>query len=207
MTAPPDIGQEQHEWPVPTARDADDARLIERSRKEPDGFTGIYDRYFPVIHRYVASRLGPQTADDLAAETFLVAFRKRARFDPARGTVRPWLFGIATNLVAQHRRAETRRYQALARTGAEPATESHENRVVSWVTAEGLQPQLARALAALSRDQRDIVLLVALSDLSHEEVAQALSIPYGTVGSRLSRARRKLRAALDQFDQEVSTDE
>jgi RNA polymerase sigma factor (sigma-70 family) len=207
MTASPDVGEEQREWPVPAARDADDARLVERSRKEPDGFTGIYDRYFPVIHRYVASRLGPQTADDLAAETFLVAFRKRARFDPVRGTVRPWLFGIATNLVAQHRRAETRRYQALARTGADPATESHENRVVSWVTAEGLQPQLARALAALSRDQRDIVLLVALSDLSHEEVAQALSIPYGTVGSRLSRARRKLRAALDQFDQEVPTDE
>lgn len=205
MTALPDVGEEQdrrREQQSPSRRDADDALLVERSRDEADAFTGIYDRYFPVIHRYVAGRLGPQIADDLSAETFLVAFRRRDRFDPARGAVRPWLFGIATNLVAQHRRMETRRYQALARTGAEPAAESHESRVVAWVTAEGLQPQLAKALAALSRQERDVVLLAALSDLGHEEIAQALAIPNGTVRSRLSRARKKLRAVLDQ---EVST--
>jgi DNA-binding CsgD family transcriptional regulator len=77
---------------------------------------------------------------------------------------------------------------ALARTGAEPPSEGHENRVISAVTAERLQPQLARALTRLSRGERDVILLVALSELSREEVSEALGISYGTVGSRLSRA-------------------
>jgi RNA polymerase sigma factor (sigma-70 family) len=197
MSAPPDVDAEHQ---VPTAQGADDAEIVQRSRNDPDRFTAVYDRYFTVIHRYVAGRLGPQTADDLAAETFLVAFRKRDKFDETRGAVRPWLFGIATNLVAQHRRAETRRYEALARAGsdpdARPVAESHENQVVASVT--GLQPRLASALKNLSRQERDVVLLMALSELSHEEIAQALAIPYGTVGSRLNRARKKLRVTLNQ---------
>ncbi|MEU5876009.1 RNA polymerase sigma factor [Spirillospora sp. NPDC047279] len=179
------------------SRDAEDARFVAESMNDPERFTAVYDRHYPPVHRYVAGRLGPEAADDVAAETFLVAFRRRARFDPGKGALRPWLFGIATNLVAQHRRAETRRYQAFARVGADRPSGGHEERVVTWVTAEELQPQLARALAALSAKERDVVLLVALSELGHEEVATALGIPYGTVGSRLNRARRKLRAALD----------
>jgi RNA polymerase sigma-70 factor (ECF subfamily) len=175
-----------------------DAADLTRSLREPEHFTAIYDRHFTAVYRYVAGRLGPQAADDLAAETFLVAFRKRSAFDPRRGALRPWLFGIATNLVAQHKRDETRRYRALARAGAEPPTTAgHEDRVVRLVAAEGMQPRLARALASLSQAERDVVLLVALSDFAHDEVAEALDIPYGTVGSRLSRARKKLRAALD----------
>jgi RNA polymerase sigma-70 factor (ECF subfamily) len=205
MSAPPDLDAEHQvhtTHQVHTARNTDDAEMVKRSRSDPDRFTAVYDRYFAVIHRYVAGRLGTQTADDLTAETFLIAFRKRDRFDATRGAVRPWLFGIATKLVAQHRRAETRRYQALARAGSDPGdspvAESHENRVVAQVTAQGFQPRLARALADLSRQERDVVLLVALSELSHQEVAQALAIPYGTVGSRLNRARRKLRSTLGQ---------
>lgn len=178
--------------------DACDATLLARSRLEADAFTGIYDKYFPVLHRYIAGRLGVQAADDLAAEAFLVAFRQRGRFDPARGAVRPWLFGIATNLIAQHHRAEARRYQAMARTGREPAVESHEGWVVTAACAGGLPPALARALSALSPPERDVVLLVALGELSHEEIARALAIPNGTVRSRLNRARKKLRAALGQ---------
>ncbi|HEX2314228.1 MAG TPA: RNA polymerase sigma factor [Thermomonospora sp.] len=180
-------------------RHALDAEDITGSLREPERFTAIYDRHFPAVYRYVAGRLGPQAADDLAAETFLIAFRKRQTFDARRGAVRPWLFGIATNLVAQHKRDETRRYRALARAGAEPtAGQGHEDRVVTLVTAQRMQPRLARALAALSQGERDVVLLVALSGFGHDEVAEALGIPYGTVGSRLSRARTKLRAALDQ---------
>ncbi|GAA2621018.1 RNA polymerase sigma factor [Actinomadura fulvescens] len=176
---------------------AEDARLIAASLRDPECFTAVYDRHYTIIYRYVAGRLGPQAADDIAAEAFLVAFRRRRSFDAGKGTLRSWLFGIATKLVSQHRRAETRRFQALARVGSDPAIGSHEERVVTWVTAEGLQPQLARALAALSAKERDVVLLVALGDLGHDEIATALGIPYGTVGSRLNRARRKLRAALE----------
>jgi RNA polymerase sigma factor (sigma-70 family) len=161
-------------------------------------FAALYDQHFHDIYRYIAGRLGRDVADDIAADTYLVALRKRDSFDAARGGVRPWLFGIATNLVAQHRRQEMRRYRALGRVGREEAADSHEVQVVNGVTAEGLQPRLAKAITALSRGERDVLLLSAVSELSHEEIAQALGIPYGTVGSRLSRARRKVRSVLGE---------
>lgn len=169
-----------------------DAELAAGFRQDPELFTAVYDQHFRDIHRYVAGRLGAQAADDIAAETFLVAFRERDRFDAVLGGLRPWLFGIATNLVARHRRTEARRYAALARMGPEPVLDGHEGRVVSMVAAQRIQPRLATALTALPQGERDVVLLVALGQLSHEEVAQALGISYGTVGSRLSRARKKL---------------
>jgi RNA polymerase sigma factor (sigma-70 family) len=188
--------------PMPGQRDRDDAAVVARSVREPDRFAAIYDRYFGDIYRYVAGRLGRDVADDLAAETFLVAFRKRDRFDPDLGCVRPWLYGIATNLVGGHRRAETRRYRAIARAGGRllDAVESHDDRVAAAATAERLAGPLAAALAGLGRGDRDVLLLVAISELSHQEVALALDIPYGTVGSRLNRARRALRGALDAID-------
>jgi RNA polymerase sigma factor (sigma-70 family) len=194
--------------PEMTARDhavedrLDDAAMIARSLGDPDQFAAIYDRYFGEVHRYVAARLGRDVADDLAAETFLVAFRKRDRFDPALGCVRPWLYGIATILVGRHRRKETRRYRALARAGGRmlASVESHDDRVADAVTAERLGRRLAAALADLGRGDRDVLLLVAISELSHQEVALALDIPYGTVGSRLNRARRALRVTLGAID-------
>jgi RNA polymerase sigma factor (sigma-70 family) len=166
-------------------------------RRDPDLFTAVHDRYFHDIFRYVAGRLDVQVAEDITAETFCVAFGQRDRFDPERGSQRAWLFGIATNLVARHRRKEARRYRALARTGVEPAIGSHEDRVVTSVAAGRMRPQLAKALTRLSPGERDVVLLVALGQLSYEEVAHALDISTGTVGSRLSRARKKLHDAID----------
>jgi RNA polymerase sigma-70 factor (ECF subfamily) len=161
-----------------------------------EGWATIFDEHFHAIYRYVAGRLGTDIADDLAAETFLIALRDRDSFDPGRGQVRAWLFGIATNLVARHRRAEARRYRALARSGVPDVIESHEDRIVAAVTAGRMGEKVALALAALSQGERDVLLLAALADLSHEEIAAALEISYGTVGSRLSRARKKLRAEL-----------
>jgi len=174
----------------------DDAAVLAASLRQPERFGHIYDLHFPGIYGYIASRLGPDEADDLTADTFIEAFRRRASFDPARGSVRPWLFGIATRLVAQHRRAEARRYRALARTPAEPDPGGHDDRVAARVSAQARRGPLLRALAGLSDDDRDVLLLIALGGLSYEEVAAALSIPPGTVASRLSRARRKVRGVL-----------
>lgn len=174
-----------------------DGELAVRLRADPELFTDVYDRYFRPIFQYVAGRLGVQPAEDIAAETFAVAFGQRDRFNPEQGSLRPWLFGIATNLVARHRRKEARHYRALARTQELHSADSHEDRVVAAVAAQRLQPELMKALAALSRGERDVLLLVALSQLSHEEVAQALGIAAGTVGSRLSRARKRLHDAID----------
>ncbi|MFD0691329.1 RNA polymerase sigma factor [Actinomadura fibrosa] len=173
-----------------------DAEAIVRSRREPAAFAEVFHRHFAEIHRYAARRLGPDVADDIAAETFLAAFHRRERFDPERGAVRPWLYGIATRLVALHRRAEGRYYRALARTPVEDVQDGHEERISASVTAGGASADLAAALARLSRGDRDVLLLVALADLSYEEVGQALGLKTGTVASRLHRARRRLREAL-----------
>jgi RNA polymerase sigma-70 factor (ECF subfamily) len=167
---------------------------------DPESFTDVYDRYHRVIYGYVARRLGVELAEDLAAETFVVAFSQRHRFDPARGGLQPWLFGIATNLVRQHHRKEARRYRALARTDPPPDVGSHEERVVAEVVARGIRPRLLEALADLPPGERDVLLLVALSELSHAETASALGIREGTVGSRLHRARKRLRAAIGAPD-------
>jgi RNA polymerase sigma-70 factor, ECF subfamily len=155
-------------------------------------FDEVFDRHFAEIYRYAAKRLGPDAAEDIAAQTFLEAFRQRQRYDPARAGVRTWLYGIATNVVGRHRRAEMRALRALARLGPGSGAEEHTESADSRVSAQGLRGELARAIAALPRGQRD-VLLVALAELSHDEVAAALGISYGTVGSRLNRARTTLR--------------
>jgi RNA polymerase sigma factor (sigma-70 family) len=173
-----------------------DAKLIQSSWREPERFAEIYDAYFVDVHKYVERRLGRDVADDLAAETFLIAFRQREHYDLTRGNARPWLYGIATNLIGRHRRKETGLYRALARAGSDTAADTHEDRVAARVSAQQLQPEIVRALGRLSKGDRDVLLLMALADLSHDEIAQALDIPYGTVCSRLHRARRKLRQAL-----------
>jgi RNA polymerase sigma factor (sigma-70 family) len=73
---------------------------------DPASFEAAFQQHFPPVYRFIARRVGPALAEDLAAETFATAYRRRARFDPARATLRSWLYGIATNLVRNHWRAE-----------------------------------------------------------------------------------------------------
>ncbi|HEX6472098.1 MAG TPA: RNA polymerase sigma factor [Streptosporangiaceae bacterium] len=166
------------------------------ARPEAGDFGEIFDAYFVEIHRYVARRLDRDIADDVAAETFSIAFRRRDVHDPRRGPVRPWLYGIATNLIAKHRRAEARRLKAVQLLDPGPKAETGEEGTLDRLAAEAVRPRLARALAGLPPRQRDVLLLVALGGLTYEEVAQALDIPYGTVCSRFSRARAQIREAL-----------
>ncbi|GAA1566690.1 RNA polymerase sigma factor [Actinomadura kijaniata] len=184
-----------------------DVAAIVRSRREPEAFAEVFHRHFDEIHGYIARRLGADAADDLAAETFLAAFRRRDRFDPRRGPVRPWLYGIATNVVGLHRRAERRHYRALARSPAEGPAPGHEEHVTGRVRAGEVGRDLARALARLPAGDRDVLLLVALADLSYEEVAAALDLKKGTVASRLNRARRELREALGGTNPMLTTEE
>ncbi len=173
-----------------------DGAAIERSWGDPELFATIFDRYFSEVHRYLARRVGPAEADDLAAEVFLVAFAQRRRYDVNRACARPWLYGIATNLIGSHRRRERRFLHAIARSAAPghpPAESGHDERLIDRVSAAAARPALAAALMALPRGDRDVLLLIALADMDYAEVAEALAIPYGTVCSRLNRVRRTLR--------------
>ena len=177
-----------------------DALIIERSVRDPEEFALLFQRHSASIFRYVARRLGPDAADDVVADTFLQAFRHRSRYRSDYPDARPWLYGIATRLVGRHRRAEIRQYRALARTGIDVIAESFTDQVDTRVTASAATRQLASTLAALSPGYRDAILLVAWADLTYDEAAKALGVPVGTVRSRLSRARARLRAEITELD-------
>ncbi|GAA4617871.1 RNA polymerase sigma factor [Actinoallomurus liliacearum] len=180
--------------------EATDAEVIRLSTLEPELFAEIFDRYYAEIHGYAARRLGPGLADDVAAETFLIAFDRRDQYDVGHPLARPWLYGIASNLLSRHHRAEIRRYKALARVAVHEATDGHADQIEGRVDAESTRGALAAALAAIPAKDRDVLLLVAWAGLSGEEAARALRVPAGTARSRLHRARKKVRAALGGFD-------
>jgi RNA polymerase sigma factor (sigma-70 family) len=171
------------------------------SRADPRLFATLYDRHAAQLYRYAYQRVGAQTAEDLVADTFLAAFTQRDSFDPNRAPARPWLFGILTRKLARHHRTEQARYRAFARSAPDPeAVDGPADQIAARVTAVAVRAPLARALGQLSAGDRDVLLLIAWSDLSYDEVSTALDIPLGTVRSRLNRARRKVREALGGVD-------
>jgi RNA polymerase sigma factor (sigma-70 family) len=169
-----------------------DAVIVRRSWTDPEAFAELFERHAREIHRYASWRLG-DGADDLLAETFALAFQHRRRYDVARADARPWLYGIATNLVARQRRSEARRLKALSSTLRPVDAEPMADTVLARLTARAECRDVAAALAGMPAKHRDVVLLYAWADLEYEEIAQALGVPVGTVRSRLSRARQTLR--------------
>jgi RNA polymerase sigma-70 factor (ECF subfamily) len=172
-----------------------DADLIGASYDDPERFTGVFERHYEPIHRYVSRRLGSALADDITAQVFAIAFERRRRFDLAVADARPWLYGIASNLVGSNRRAERRMLGALSRLAASTETTSDGPEV--GVADQREAARVAGALNKLDRQQRHVLLLHCWAGLSHSEIASALHIPAGTVASRLSRARQRVRADLD----------
>jgi RNA polymerase sigma factor (sigma-70 family) len=148
----------------------DDAPLISRSLGTPERFAAIFDRHAAAIHSYVTRRLGRDRADDVVAEVFLVAFQRRGEYDLTHADARPWLYGIATNLIRRHRRNEVRFLRAIAQAAEDPPAEPIADQVTRRVAAQAVRGALARVLAELPGPQRDVLLLVA-SGLSVTDTA------------------------------------
>jgi RNA polymerase sigma factor (sigma-70 family) len=177
--------------------DSEDARAVRRSLTDPAAFAEVFDRHFTTVHRYLHRRAGRDVADELAGETFRIAFERRDRWSRATGDARPWLLGIATNLARRRFRTEERRLRAIARSGEDDWVVVDEVAAAERADARRARAALAHGLATLAADDRDVLVLVAFAELTYDEVAQALGIPAGTVASRLNRARRVLAAALE----------
>jgi RNA polymerase sigma factor (sigma-70 family) len=173
-------------------------------RDAGSALTRLYDEHARDLHRYLARRLDPASADDLVAETFLVAWQQRHRYRPERGSARAWLYGIATNLLRRHARAEARAWRALARdggrrTGGDDAPDTvAANRADAGVVAR----RLAGALTTMRAEERDVLLLIAWAGLQPAEVAHALDLNVATVRTRLHRARTALRGCLTKEDRD-----
>ncbi|HEV2812273.1 MAG TPA: RNA polymerase sigma factor [Solirubrobacteraceae bacterium] len=161
------------------------------SRADTDHFAALFDRHAAELLRYCFRRpANASAAEDLVSLVFLEAWRLRDRLDTDADPL-PWLYGIATNLLRQRWRMRRRHAAALTRIAAvrphgegadEVLAREHEMRVV------------LEAVAGLPRREQDVLALCVWTGLSYEEAARVLGVPVGTVRSRLSRARERLRA-------------
>ncbi len=172
----------------------DDHELVRRSLDDPRAFDALFDRHFASVHRYARHCLDVQAADDVASETFLRAFASRGRYAPSTPDARAWLFAIALNLVRDEVRRRGRlgglRERLSVLHPASPLVEA-------CADVDGADPQLREALRGLREQDREVLLLFAWAELSYEEIAEATQTAVGTVRSRLSRARTRLRAQIE----------
>jgi RNA polymerase sigma factor (sigma-70 family) len=168
-----------------------DADAIRRSLQDPEAFGEIFERHYVNVVRYTQRRCGRDAGEDIAEQTFEVAFERRTSFDTGVLDARPWLFGIAHNLLRHHFRDESTHLAALKRMPVFPNVEPFDD--VDHLDAERLRPEIVGAIESLRRGDREVFLLYALGDLTYDEVAHALGIPVGTVRSRIHRARAILR--------------
>jgi RNA polymerase sigma factor (sigma-70 family) len=180
-----------------------DSRLWSRARLgDRDAFGQLFERHAKLIYNYCFRRLGRwAAAEDALSIVFLEAWRRRDKELPP-DKVLPWLYGIATNVVRNQLRAERRFASALRRMPAPPPDPDLAELSASAMDDERRMQRLLELVSKLPRREQDVLALCAWSELSYEEAALALRIPIGTVRSRLSRARKRLRELDPEFGHE-----
>jgi RNA polymerase sigma factor (sigma-70 family) len=181
-----------HELDV-IAVDVDEGQLWFRVRSgDAQAFGVLFERHAKLIYNYCFRRIGDWTkAEDLVSIVFLEAWRNRARLLPDKGL--PWLFGIASNVVRNQRRSERRYAVALRRISDIQQEPDFAPEAVARLDEESAVETVLANISTLPRREQEVFVLCASFDFSYEDVALALGIPVGTVRSRLSRARQRLR--------------
>ena len=190
----PDGGTAARPAPVDSA----EAELLARAREgNLFAFEEIVKRYQRRVYA-TAMRIVRRhdVADDVVQEAFLRAHQALARFDLTR-PFGPWICRIAANLAVNHVRSPIAREQGLPETYAEAPAPSPG--ALAGVLDGEASRELAHALESLSAEQRAVFSLRVFEELSYKEIADALEISIGTVMSRLSRARERLRVALTPY--------
>jgi RNA polymerase sigma-70 factor (ECF subfamily) len=160
-----------------------------------ESFAVLVREHGQAVHAYLARRAGRGVADELLTEVWLRAWRSRGSYDIGWADPRPWLYGIARNVLRAHWRMRADRLEGPFHLAEDPWPAVDDR-----LDAGHLRLALSAALAALGEDYREVVLLVAWEQLTPAEVAMALGLPPSTVRSRLHRARLILQRSIDTSD-------
>lgn len=153
-----------------------------------DDFATVYSAHLPAISRYLARRVERQHVEDLAADVFAVAWRKRDSV--TAGEELPWLYRIAANLVANHRRRQVATASFIASLRPADSAPAADDIVIA-------DQQLAAAWRQLKPRDREVLALSAFEELTPTEIATALRISANAVSIRLHRARKTLAGLLE----------
>ncbi|WP_185923563.1 RNA polymerase sigma factor [Streptomyces sp. WAC05374] len=164
---------------------------------DPDAYAELFDSYSRTLYNHAFRMTGDwAVAEDVMSAAFMEAWRLRGTVDPEGGSLRPWLLGIATNLARNHCRSN-RRYRAAAAAATAAAgaasVPDHADEVAGRLDDRRQIAATLAQLSALRGPEREVLLLCLCEGLEYAEAARVLRIPVGTVRSRLSRARTKLR--------------
>lgn len=166
---------------------------------DPVAFGRIFDEHARVVYRHAVRWTGDwAAAEDVVSLTFLEAWRLRRKLFPGDESLLPWLLGIATNVLRNTSRAARRHQAALKRLPPRGSEADFAEELVSRLADTERLAAARAALQRLSGPEREVFALCVWSGLEHAAVAEALGIPVGTVRSRLSRARSRLRQLTDQ---------
>ena len=173
-----------------------DADLWRQAASGSDAaFGALFERHASAVYNYCFRRVANwAAAEDLMAATFLEAWRRRDEVQLTRESIRPWLLGVATNLIRNDWRSRRRRDAALRRVALTTLTsiDGPADEIAAKLEDERRMKELLHQLSLIPTDQQEVIALVLWSELSYEEAATTLGVPIGTIKSRLSRARRRL---------------
>jgi RNA polymerase sigma factor (sigma-70 family) len=171
-----------------------DIELLARAeRGEADAFGVLFERHGPAVLQFCFRRTADAAlAEDLTSIVFLEAWRKRGRLQLFQESARPWLLGVALNVVRSQYRTQRRHSDALARLPAPAPAEPESDRAIARIDAEREMRVVLDTVSKLNRREREVLELCVWAELSPEEAASSLGISVGAVRSRLSRARRRL---------------
>jgi RNA polymerase sigma factor (sigma-70 family) len=156
-----------------------------------ESFGALYERTFPRVYAYVASLVRDRaSAEDVTAQAFERAYRRRRSYRPARGSAEAWVFGIARNAALDELRRRKRRARLESEVADEAAPSASEQAELSL-----RRETLRAALAQLEPRERDLVALKFMGGLSNGEIADVLGLSESNVGTKLHRTVTKLREA------------
>jgi RNA polymerase sigma factor (sigma-70 family) len=171
----------------------DDALRSRVRDGDADAFGELFGSFASHVYSHAFRLTGDRSAaEDVLSLTFLEAWRNREQISPEGGSLRPWLLGVATNVLRGHYRARRRHQEILARLGLQLDVEDFAEDLSGRMDDAARVAAMHRSLARLRGPERDVLALCVWSGLSYAEAAEALGIPVGTVRSRLARARGRL---------------